>query len=600
MPIRVYDIAKKLGIESKQVLAIAKELGIKEAKVPSSSLDKITAEFLEEKLGPLKPAELVAPVMPEAPIVIIKEPEASSVDPLAPVGSRPDVTSATPPITKPSQFIEGTDVHESGCQGDRPGYEQQHGAPEHNPAPHSPDPRLALPATAQVIKMKPPIIVRDLAEQMIRKPFQLIADLMQMGIFVDGTAAISTPVAIKLCAKLGIRFQLDTVTDFEPAFPTQPLSCEPQSQTSPASELVVTVQLAGSGAKDFMERVQSGKIHFSLGLDLPSSRPGAKKILLSLASQSLRGSREQKQQLAERSLTMEDAAKLRTAYGAASELEGSEFVTLARFGDTLKQLHPEFHPDQYGKRSLSEFVKAQGELFEVQENRKLTPTVLLIRLKDSFARLPEADPTTTNPPETSCSQILIGEMIALIQDEMEESWDGYHCRSIFAFLNQMNGLLMGARVAALKPISEEQNDIDIRRVYDSLSAVQTLIFEELASMESLEHISPFLIEMHELVRRALATEPEWKTPMSRRSGKIQHLKSGQNYGFILESGTEGQEFFFHASGLKGGAFCDLEVGDHVNFEVETTERGIQAFKVFRAGARYKKESSALGYRSDRY
>ena len=56
MPVRIYDIAKKLGIESKQVLAVAKELGIKEAKVPSSSLDKITAEFLEEKLGPLKPA----------------------------------------------------------------------------------------------------------------------------------------------------------------------------------------------------------------------------------------------------------------------------------------------------------------------------------------------------------------------------------------------------------------------------------------------------------------------------------------------------------------------------------------------------------------
>ena len=54
MPVRIYDIAKKLGIESKQVLTVAKELGIKEAKVPSSSLDKITAEFLEEKLGPLK------------------------------------------------------------------------------------------------------------------------------------------------------------------------------------------------------------------------------------------------------------------------------------------------------------------------------------------------------------------------------------------------------------------------------------------------------------------------------------------------------------------------------------------------------------------
>ena len=46
MPVRIYDIAKRLGIESKEVLAKAKALGISAAKVPSSSLDKITAEYL--------------------------------------------------------------------------------------------------------------------------------------------------------------------------------------------------------------------------------------------------------------------------------------------------------------------------------------------------------------------------------------------------------------------------------------------------------------------------------------------------------------------------------------------------------------------------
>ena len=50
MPVRIYDIAKKLGIESKDVLAKAKELGIP-AKVPSSSLDKITGEYLEQQIA---------------------------------------------------------------------------------------------------------------------------------------------------------------------------------------------------------------------------------------------------------------------------------------------------------------------------------------------------------------------------------------------------------------------------------------------------------------------------------------------------------------------------------------------------------------------
>jgi cold shock CspA family protein len=50
MPTRIYDIVKKLGLENKVVISKAKSLGIAAAKVPSSSLDKISAEWLEEEL----------------------------------------------------------------------------------------------------------------------------------------------------------------------------------------------------------------------------------------------------------------------------------------------------------------------------------------------------------------------------------------------------------------------------------------------------------------------------------------------------------------------------------------------------------------------
>jgi hypothetical protein len=46
MPVRLYEISNKLGIENRQVIAKAKELGITAAKVASSSLDRITAEYL--------------------------------------------------------------------------------------------------------------------------------------------------------------------------------------------------------------------------------------------------------------------------------------------------------------------------------------------------------------------------------------------------------------------------------------------------------------------------------------------------------------------------------------------------------------------------
>src|SRR3954471_7996062 len=74
MPVRIYDIAKKLGIENKEVLAKAKELGIASARVPSSSLDKITAEFLESHLAALRPPPPPTVSAPE-PIFVVKQPE---------------------------------------------------------------------------------------------------------------------------------------------------------------------------------------------------------------------------------------------------------------------------------------------------------------------------------------------------------------------------------------------------------------------------------------------------------------------------------------------------------------------------------------------
>jgi len=50
MPVRIYEISKKLGLDNKVILIKAKSLGIAAAKVPSSSLDKITAEYLEEEI----------------------------------------------------------------------------------------------------------------------------------------------------------------------------------------------------------------------------------------------------------------------------------------------------------------------------------------------------------------------------------------------------------------------------------------------------------------------------------------------------------------------------------------------------------------------
>src|SRR3989442_15537874 len=86
MPVRIYDLAKKLGIESKEVIAKAKELGIAGARVPSSSLDKITAEYLESHFTPVKPvAPLTPPSAPQIPepIVLVTAPPEPKAEPTA-------------------------------------------------------------------------------------------------------------------------------------------------------------------------------------------------------------------------------------------------------------------------------------------------------------------------------------------------------------------------------------------------------------------------------------------------------------------------------------------------------------------------------------
>jgi len=76
--------------------------------------------------------------------------------------------------------------------------------------PQEPAPAKAvLPADAKVISIKPPIVVRELAEQLKQKPFKIIADLMGVGVFATVNQAIDESVAEKICANYGFRFEVE-------------------------------------------------------------------------------------------------------------------------------------------------------------------------------------------------------------------------------------------------------------------------------------------------------------------------------------------------------------------------------------------------------
>ena len=70
-------------------------------------------------------------------------------------------------------------------------------------------PVYTAPDNAQLITLKPPVIVRDLAEQLKKKPFQLIADLMEFRVMANVNQAIDEAIASRLCAKYGFRFEVE-------------------------------------------------------------------------------------------------------------------------------------------------------------------------------------------------------------------------------------------------------------------------------------------------------------------------------------------------------------------------------------------------------
>jgi translation initiation factor IF-2 len=290
MPVRIYDLARKLGLESKDVLSKAKEMGIAAARVPSSSLDKITAEYLEEQLRAA--FHIASPAPPTPPAVSTPEPVAAAPPPAEPPPTVPmaaaspeiavsaqapaaPVPSPAMPVTVEAKAVPAVPVsvpHPSPAlpptpppppapkigelvgritlppkpqprasergpaarQPPRPGgaRQDQRGGrggqqlsrpsgpvprpptPQPRPAvspPPSAAPPIVLPDTAEVIALKLPVIVRELAEKLGKKPFQIIADLINDFKVIANVnqPIVDESVVQRLCAKYGYKFEVE-------------------------------------------------------------------------------------------------------------------------------------------------------------------------------------------------------------------------------------------------------------------------------------------------------------------------------------------------------------------------------------------------------
>jgi len=299
MPRRIYDISKKLGLDNKVIIAKAKSLNITTAKVASSSIDNISADYLEEelikdhpevaaRLAPKPVVEKPKPVVEEKIVVIhapepepepvveiqpepepmveaeivaesapattaeISEPAQISVPPPAPkvvipaapvVPPRPQMGEKVGFIQlapRPGSARPGERGHERGgppprppvaggrpgqpMQGGRPGQPPQRGGQfqqrgrdgrpmQQNTPPPRPaapqQPKFSLPSDAQIITIKPPIVVRALAEALKQKPFAIIAELMKLKVMATVNQSIDEKIAAQVCAHYGCKFEAE-------------------------------------------------------------------------------------------------------------------------------------------------------------------------------------------------------------------------------------------------------------------------------------------------------------------------------------------------------------------------------------------------------
>lgn len=56
--------------------------------------------------------------------------------------------------------------------------------------------------------------------------------------------------------------------------------------------------------------------------------------------------------------------------------------------------------------------------------------------------------------------------------------------------------------------------------------------------------------------------------------RVKWFNTQKGYGFIV--GDDGTDYFVHYSNIKVSEFRHLDAGDHVEFDVETNDKGIQA------------------------
>lgn len=223
MSVRLHQLSKEIKMENKELIELLKSRGF-EVKSASSTIDNISAEALREEFAPSVPTPEVSeaeespkvepssPKIPEGIFVksaddIERErmdkavadganepstaPKVPKSDPattpnLAPKPPTPPAPPKSPPIAKLDNKVS-----DSNEQKDE-----------------SSDTQATESEETKKIHVKPPIVVRDFAGELGLKPFKLISELMEVGIFASMNQTIEESVATQLANRHGFELEI--------------------------------------------------------------------------------------------------------------------------------------------------------------------------------------------------------------------------------------------------------------------------------------------------------------------------------------------------------------------------------------------------------
>ncbi|HAT59269.1 MAG TPA: translation initiation factor IF-2 [Opitutae bacterium] len=237
MSVRIYQLSKEIGMENSELLELLRDRGF-QVKSASSSVDNISAESLKEEFAKKsadtakkktsEPAEEKPVALPSVTAFVrtkeqIEEEKETAKDAVAtkvvpPPSAAKVVTPPLPgPVSPPAVPKAPVPPPVASPANSGP---PQPAAPRPTASPSSPavvgapvSPLISKgPAEEteeiRTITLKPPIVVRDLATELGVKPFKLISELMEMGIFASINQSLEEDVASKVAEKRGVVLEI--------------------------------------------------------------------------------------------------------------------------------------------------------------------------------------------------------------------------------------------------------------------------------------------------------------------------------------------------------------------------------------------------------